>query len=181
MKVFLLFIFSISCFSQIKQPDTDFYIHENSVYWQHTYDAPNQSIEDLSIQFLKLIDGNIKFNNLKKTTTEITFEVVDDVPNYKKYGGSLMTVNYIASLYMNYNVNAEFKEGKYRVTIKNIVLDNKQAGFLKTDGKIEDFCTRNKSTEFKTGSNITQGLIYDHKHFTEKFDIKTLSNQNSNW
>lgn len=171
-KIIFISLISLQCFSQTKQPDTDFYLDNNKMYWEHIYEVPKNNINELVRYFEKEVLTNIKQDNFKLLENTISFNIADDKVNFKKYGGSQMGTAFIAQLYMNYLVVIDFKENKYKVIVKEIFLDNKLFGMGQMSGDISEFCTKKNVTEFKTNSVILNGLIYDHKHFLEKFTIQ---------
>ena len=65
MKKLILLLFSISCFSQIKQPETEFYLNDAKVYWQHIYELKGKKADEIALLFEKEVLSNIKQNNYK--------------------------------------------------------------------------------------------------------------------
>jgi hypothetical protein len=176
-KLILLFLVCCNGFSQTKQAETDFYLNNNKMYWQHVYETQNKSPDDLIKYFQKEVINNFKQDNFQIIDNTISFEINDDKVNFKKYGGTAMGTAFLAQMYMKYLVVIDFKENKYRVTVKEIFLDNK----INMSGDISEFCTKKSTTAFMTGSTIVTGLTYDHKHFLEKFDIVAQPKSDNNW
>jgi hypothetical protein len=176
----ILCLFTGSCFAQTKHPETDFYLENNKMYWEHTYEVLSKSTDDLIKYFQKEVLINIKQDNFQIIDNTISFEVNDDKVNFKKYGGTAMGTAFIAQLFMKYLVVIDFKDNKYRVTVKDIFLDNKELQY-RMSGDISEFCTKKATTVFLTGKTITTGMIYNHKHFLEKFDIKTNESLKKDW
>jgi hypothetical protein len=171
---------SFSCFSQTKHSETDFYLDNGKVYWEHIYEVEDKNTEDLIQYFEKEVLTNFKQNNFQIIDNTISFEINDDTVNYKKYGGTTMGTVLFATMYMNYLVVIDFKDQKYRVKIKEIVLDNKSFGLGHSSGNFEEYMTRKSGSTFASGKLATNGLIYMHKHFLEKFYILTQK-EVDNW
>ena len=166
-KLLLLLLITINCFSQEKHPDTDFFINNRKIYWEHVFNFPNKDSISLIKAFKKEILLSIKIENLIESENVISFQISDDMPNFRKYGGTLMGTPFIAQMYMKYLVSVEFKNEKYRVTIKEILLTNKSniTEFL------EYFVSSSSYKNFKNSGILSRGLSYDEKHFIEKFSI----------
>ncbi|MFH6966447.1 hypothetical protein [Flavobacterium sp. FlaQc-28] len=152
------------------------------MYWQHIYELPNKNTEEAIKYFQKEVLSNFKQDNFQILDNTISFEISDDKVNFKKYGGTNMGTAFLAQLYMKYLVVIDFKKDKYRVTVKEIFLDNKLYGPGRMSGDISEFCTKKDVTLFMTGKNITTGLTYNDKHFLEKFNIDlTQTTNNKDW
>lgn len=181
MKIIIfLFLISGTIFAQIKHPETDFYLENNKMYWEHIYEVPSKSTDDLIRYFQKEVLINIKQDNFQIIDNTISFEVNDDKVNFKKYGGTAMGTALIAQLNMKYLVVIDFRDNKYRVIIKEIFLDNNSPQ-ARMSGDVSEFCTKKATTVFLTGKTITTGLIYDHKHFLEKFEINLNETVKKEW
>jgi len=175
----LLFVVSVTCFSQEKHSDTDFYLLDKEVYWMHVYENDSLKKDELIKYFQKEVLTNIKQDNFQIIDNTISFKINDDKVDFKKYGGTSMGTAFIAQLYLTYLVVIDFKDYRYKVTIKDIFLDNKAIGSGSLTGEFHEFVLKNKNTEFLKSNTITKGLIYDHKHFLEKFTIN--KSKDSNW
>lgn len=179
MKKIILFLllFSINCFSQTKQPETNFYLENGKVYWQNIYEVPGKNIDDLIQYFRKEVLTDIKQDNFQIIDNTISFVIDNDKVNFKKYGGTTMGTAIFIQYYYKYLVVIDFKEEKYRVTVKDIFLDNKNI-MVRDSGNFEEYITKKKNTEFTTNSIAIKGLQYFHKDFLNKFNINTESKKN---
>jgi hypothetical protein len=182
MKYILLLLTTFSCLAQIKHPTTEFYLENNKVYWQHIYEVPNKNTEELIKYFQKEVMNNIKLDNFQLLDNTISFEINDDKINFKKYGGTTMgTVMFIMDYY-KYLVVIDFKDEKYRVTIKDIFIDNKYFGTsIHSFGYLEEYITKKKNTLFTTNNVTTVGLGYNDKYFLEKFEINLNESTKKDW
>lgn len=173
MKYLLILLFSINCFSQEKHPDTDFFINNGKVYWEHIFNySKNDSIE-LMKRFKKEILLTNKIENLIESENSISFQISDDMPNFRKYGGTSMGTPFIAQMYMKYLVTINFKNEKYRVIVQDIFLDNKAFGGGHMSGFLQEFVGTNKYQNFKKSNALSKGLTYDEKHFIDKFQLNS--------
>lgn len=179
MKFKLLFLLlPLYGFSQLKQTDTNFFIENNKVIWQKIYELPNTNADSIYKIFQKKVLINLKTQNQQYLDNILNFEIVDDLVNYKKYGGTNMGTAMYAQYFFNYLAVVEFKENKYRVTIKEINIDNKSS-FSRDKGLLEEYITKRKNSEFVTNSIAVRGLTYIDKHLTEKFSIP--ADKKDNW
>jgi uncharacterized protein (UPF0333 family) len=182
VKITILILF-ISCaiVAQNKHPETDFYLYEKKMFWEHVFDAPGQSQTDLMQYFEKYVLTNFKQNNFQIFENTISFEMVGDVVNYKKYGGSTMGTVIFATMQMNYLVVIDFKDDRYKVRIKDINLDDQNIGLAHSSGKLEEYTTKKSITEFQSNKLVTTGLQYQHLNFMEKFQINPQISANKDW
>ncbi len=176
-----MLIVSISCFAQIKHPDTNFCLENEKVYWQQVYQVPGIKVDSLIQYFQKEVLTNIKQDNFQTIGNTISFEVNDDKVNIKKYGGTTMGSVIFASDYLKYLVVIDFKDEKYRVIVKDIFLDNKLYGIGQDSGDLSEYITKKNKTLFTTNSLANKGLIYFDKHFTEKFERNTNQSLKKDW
>lgn len=180
-KFILLLLISFASFSQTKLPETDFFLENGKVYWQHIYEVSGKNTEELIKYFQKEVMNNIKQDNFQLLDNTISFEINDDKINFKKYGGTSMgTVMFIQD-YFKYLVVINFKDEKYRVTIKDIFIDNKFYGSIHDSGYLEEYITKKKNTLFTTNNLANIGMGYNHKYFLEKFEINNNESIKKDW
>lgn len=178
--IFFLLI-SFSAFSQIKHTTTDFYLSEKKVYWQHIYEVKDKDSIELRNYFEKEILLSLKLSDLQSIENTISFKISDDSVDFRKYGGKAMTTAFLSQLPLNYLVIIDFKNQKYRVTIKEIFLNDNRTGNNYLSGNLTEFCTKKKATIFNESNTITKGLEYNNNHFLEKFTIKEDPSLNQKW
>lgn len=180
-KILLLLLIGFSGFSQIKLPNTDFYLDAGKVYWQHIYEVPGKKTEDLIKYFQKEVMTTIKQDNFQIIDNTASFTINDDRINYKKYGGTSMGVVLFIRDYYKYLVVIDFKEEKYRVTIKEIFIDNKLYNAGQSSGFLEEYITKKKQTLFTTNNLAAVGMGYNDKYFLEKFQFNTNESVKKDW
>lgn len=180
-KITLLLLIGFSSFAQIKHPETDFYLENSKIYWQHVYDVPGKNIDELIKYFEKEVMINFKQDNFQNIDNTISFTINDDKINFKKYGGTTMGSILFIQDYFKYLVVIDFKEEKYRVTVKEIFIDNKIYNVAHSAGYLEEYVTKKKQTLFTTNSLATTGLIYNHKYFLEKFERNMNDSIKKDW
>ena len=165
----ILFI-SVNIFAQVKAPDTDFILKAGSVYWQHVYEVPGKATAEITQLIEEKFPDGINRENFAKSEKQITFLVKNDKPNIKKMGGKETKTHTIALLYMKYQVTIDIQDGRYTATLRQIFLDNLDATERKS-GDISKFACNTSNLTFKTDPGVLKGLVYDHMHFLQKFDI----------
>lgn len=180
-KIVLLLLMGFSGFSQIKFPNTEFYLENGKVYWQHVYQTPGKKVDDLMKYFQKEVLVNIKLDNFQIIDNTISFTINDDKINFKKYGGTTMGTVMFVQDYYKYLVVIDFKEEKYRITIKDIFIDNKFNGSIHSSGFLEEYITKKKNTLFSTNNLVAVGMGYNDKYFLEKFQINTTESLKKEW
>jgi len=180
-KIIILLLITFSTLAQIKHPDTDFYLQNGKVYWQHVYEVPGKNTDELIKYFEKEVMINFKQDNFQIIDNTISFTINDDKINFRKYGGTAMGTVLFTLAFYNYLVVIDFKEGKYRVSVKEIFIDNKIFGPGQSSGYLEEFITKKKGSMFTTNGLATTGLIYNHKYFLEKFERNTTESIKKEW
>lgn len=151
--------------AQIKHPETDFYNLDKSVYWQHVFEAPNTTKEDLLLFTNQLFSSSRLNSNLTAVENSISFTTDGDIVNYKKYGGREMTTPMILRGEMSYRVTIDIQENRYRVTVKEINFINALQPLLSTS--LNESVS--KKDEFRTGNGVTNTLKFCQSHFIDKF------------
>lgn len=180
-KIILLLLIGFSSFGQIKHPETDFYLENGKVYWQHVYDVPGKKIDELIKYFEKEVMINFKQDNFQNIENTISFTINDDRVNFRKYGGTAMGTILFIQDYYKYLVVIDFKEEKFRVTVKEIFIDNKIYNVAHSAGYLEEYVTKKKQTLFTTNNLANTGLMYNHKHFLEKFERNLNESIKKEW
>lgn len=88
-KVFLIstILFGQFIFGQ-KYLDTlyNFKIENGELIWQKVFSSENDNVKDL---FIKSVVTNIKKKDLQELDKTISFEVIGDEVDFKKYGGEM--------------------------------------------------------------------------------------------
>ena len=130
--------------------ETDnFEIENGKLIWQKVYET-----ELTNEQLKERIKNSGNFKNLELSENGIIAEITNLSIDYKGYGSSEMsTPIYVARNSLNSFVQIEFKENRYRVTIKNIKLTQKYEDALSNQGEMTDlevFALKKRNTEFKS-------------------------------
>lgn len=161
---------------------------------QNTFN--NFSPEDNKLIWQKVFETKLDFNQLTDKIKESgILEKIEIGENkilgqskpieadFKGAGYSEMTTPmYIARSFFDGFVLIEFKDGKYRVTFKSIMLTQKYNDGLSKEGKktsIETFGMKNGKNELKEAFTKSSSIILDYT-FTKAFDFKSLD-KNDNW
>lgn len=148
MKAILFIIYSTFLISFSVSETSNFEIDEKKVIWQKVY-ASELTKEEL----IKKITSSGNFNDIKKSEESLTATINELSLDYEGYGSSEMsTPMYIARSYVKAFVLIEFKEKRYRVTIKNIKFVQKYDDGLSEVGETSDlelYALRKRNTEFK--------------------------------
>lgn len=167
--IIVLLLIGLNVSSQIK--DTlNFTTIDKDIVWQKIFE--NKS-ENLLIYFKKTIISNIKTDNLQEIDNRLSFEIQGDNVDTKKYGGTWGNTLIPLKFPLSYLVLIDFKENKYRVTVKSIIADyGMQLGHV----KFSDVLLRNG--EISNKKIIIGGLNFLDKHLTEKF---TIIDKNDDW
>jgi len=172
-KITLLLILLTSTIYSQKYIDTlyNFRLNENKIIWQKVFETKEK---DLQNTFRKKVITNIKLENLQEIDNIISFSVIEDIIDFKKYGGKWGSTAIFVQYPNNYLVVIDFKHQKYRVTIKAISLKS-EIQYMATD--LKDYVI--KKNKIKNSKTNNKGLNYYNKHFIAKFTLKNSTN--SDW
>ena len=164
----LLLLISIGSYAQTGIV-SNFTMENGSLIYRQVFEIP--TTEDNLLLFLMNTQG---VADVEKHDAFITAKVKDMKIDYKKHGGSWAS----APIHLNYlqsgNLLAEYKEGKYRITISNLSYQHPNASTVARDGQLQDLIL-NRNNEFKTGKAYLTILYYMDKHFTDVFTAKEVA------
>lgn len=177
MKFTILLVFTLIITNFNQTENDNFLIEGNQVVWQKTYET------ELSKEsIIEKIKAAGKFENISVSEGTITAEIRDLSIDYKGYGESEMsTPMYLSRSFVKAFCMIEFKDKKYRVTLKNIKFVQKYDDVVSKMGEVtdtEEFALSKKNTEFKSGflKKPSKILNYTFLKVTEFNNI-----DNSNW
>lgn len=88
-----------------------------------------------------------------------------------KWGNTALFVQYP----QNYLVIVDFKDKRYRVTIKSIESDSSMAGVGKLE--LSSIVIKRKMGKIKNNKTNSKALKYYDLHFIEKFEIKNKKDE----
>lgn len=173
--LFLLLVSPLLVLSQDNEVE-DFFILENDiVIWQKTYET-NKEINEMYL-YLKQTG---KYNEINIIEDKIVCELKPQTIDLKITPYSAMGVPVIVTLNdIKGIVVYEFKQGKYRVTFKNIILinntDNAIYGKVGSEMSFEDAYVKKGKNEFKKPFTNKPKDIYN-LNFSNWFDTIELKN-----
>lgn len=149
MKPIIIFLCSTFLFGFNLSETDNFEIENGQLIWQKVFNT------DLTKeQFINEIKSSGQFDNIIENNKNFTAEINQLSLDFKGYGVSEMsTPIYIARSYLKAFVLIEFKEQRYRVTLKSIKLVQKHEDALSKVGEttnIELFALKKRNTEFKS-------------------------------
>jgi len=177
MKKILLIILLIPLFSFGQQEINNFKVNDQRLLvWQKVYENSG-SVEDI---FNSLMSTGF-FKDVSRSDSSFygTFEGIE--PDYKGYGSSeMMTPIYIARSFINGGFRVDVKDGKYRITLQNLTLEQKYSDGLSRQGektKIESYAVSRSG--IKSGFNKKPAGILDYT-FTKIFQLGP-QDDNEDW
>ena len=158
----------------------NFKIENKEVIWQYTFDS-DLKIDSLKITYYKKIISSIDIDNFNELEDRFSFFIKNEKINRDAYytGGGFndpKQLNYP----LNYFVIVDFKNFKYRVTIKKMFVDatsNRYLGII----DIETLLTKSGVTKFKTTKYSIGFFEVLDKYFLDEFAIKNIALENDDW
>lgn len=179
-RVFMIsFLFVVLIINLNAQETVNNFLPENNkIFWQKVYETG--------------MDFNHLVGRVKESGILVKYEIEDNKilgqtkqieADYKGAGyGEMSTPMYVARSFFNGFAVIEFKNGKYRVIIKNIMLTQKYDDGLSKEGEkstIESFGIKKGKNEMKAAFMKSPSKILDYT-FTKAFVFK-LSDKKGNW
>ncbi len=185
MKKILFSLFLASFFSVSYAQEEEFVfpykylkLSEGEVLWEKIFIADSLNpaeVEKMLFNYLPTISG---IKNVAKLGDVIVFDISNFKVDYKKYGGK--PINTV--MFLNHPLDAKgfvsIKEGKYRITIKNIIFSTytPQTGFSKIT--LEEGITRKKGAAFSQREILVDAGIYIESTFDDLFKKRVVK---SDW
>ncbi len=161
MKYLFVIIISILTLNLGSVDIDNFQIEDGNLIWQKVHQT-DLSKEEIIIQIK--ISG--EYDNINIIGESLTATISRKELDFKEMGESNSSVPiYIVNSDINAFVHFEFKNNKYRVTVKKIVLVQKSTNILSEEGEItniETYALRNQNTELKNSFSKKPASILDY-------------------
>lgn len=176
----IVFLTSVICYAQNLY--TYFKIDNGQLVYERIYNIDSIAagkIDTLLQQQLPTAKG---ITNVQSNNGAITCSIVDLIVNYKKYGGTAMGTAMFLNDPFTANVSIQIKEGKYKITVTNIVFNlvvPTAYGISHVKQAAETTFLKNSSTEFKTRDKLIEAGKYMELQFNDIFTIKII--QKTDW
>jgi hypothetical protein len=180
-KYIFITLLSFQIYAQTKHESTNFYIDEKKVYWQNTYDVPNTKSTDLFTFFEKYIISSFKTTDLRISEDKISFTVTDQRLNVKDYGKKSMTSAIFVQNWQSFLCVVDFKDSKYRVTLKEIQFTNKAIGLGYTNEDITFYVTTSKETEFTNKKVFNEALLMLDEFYNKIYEPSNIMKEEKDW
>lgn len=178
MKSTFLLFFTLLTFHLNQAENENFLIESNQVAWQKTYET--ELSKETLIDKIKTAG---KFENINISENKLTAEIKDLSIDYKGFGESEMsTPMYLSRSFVKAFFVFEFKDKKYRVTIKNIKFIQKYDDGLSKMNEVtelETYALSKKNTEFKSSFSKKPSKILNYT-FSKTTEFKNET-QNNKW
>lgn len=177
--IILLSIIFLTALSIVAQESVNNFIPENNkIVWQKVFETNLDKA-----QLLDIIKVSGVFENYDIEDDKISGQINPVDADFKGAGFSEMsTPIYIARSFFDGYLIIEFKENRYRVTLKNIMLIQQYDDGLSKAGEkttIETYAIKNGQNELKKAFTKSPSVILDYT-FTNIFNFK-LTENNDNW
>lgn len=177
--IILLSILSFAMLNLIAQENVNNFIPDNNkIIWQKVFETNLDKTE-----LVNLIKESGLFENYEIEDDKILGQMIPVDADFKGAGyGEMSTPMYIARSFFDGYVIIEFKEARYRVTVKNIMLTQQYDDGLSKEGEkttIETYAIKSGKNEIKNAFSKSPSIILDYT-FTNIFNFKR-SETNDQW
>lgn len=175
-------LLSLICFSSFsiraQESIHNFYPENNKIIWQKVFET--------ELDFNQLTNQIKESGILEKIETGENKLMGQTKPIDADFKGAgyreMSTPMYIARSFFDGFALIEFKDGKYRVTLKNIMLTQEYDDGLSEEGEkstIESFGIKRGKNEMKVAFKKSPSIILDYT-FTNSFTFKKVK-KDDNW
>lgn len=178
MKRLLVLIFltvaSLGSFAQSQEAVNGFLAVDREVVWQKVYETP-LSFKEISDEVV----NSALYANYVIEENRITGDMRPIDADYKGAGYAYAeTPVYISTSSIYGFVTIEYKEGRYRVTLRKIFFAQKFDYMLAEKGErisIETYCSKNSNGELRPAFTKAPSKILDYT-FSKRFDFNKKQN-----
>lgn len=178
----LILVFATTIVVHGQETINNFKIDNNEIVWQKVYDT-SMSIDTILTfdQLVTNVKNSLLFEKIEISDNKILGELNQFNALFKEAGYNEMNCPmYIARNHIKCSVILDYKEGKYRVTVKKISLIQAYSDPISEIGQISslnDFALRKGNTEIKPMFKKAASTILDYT-FTKMFRFEK---KNDNW
>lgn len=164
LTILLLFIGFVS-YGQTTPLTTlyNFVIESGQVQHIKVYEVANTPEKQLSDKLYTHLSTVAGIKELVIKDNSITGDINNLTVDYKKYGGTWGNTITLLRAPMEGKFIIQIKDNKYRVISSDL-------GFG-ANGKLKDFFTRNKGTEFVSRQGLQDALKYIDGHLSDMFNV----------
>ena len=171
--ILFLVAFSIISFSSFSQEINGFQINSGKLEWVKVCESTlNQT------QILDLLEVNGQISEVENSDFRILGNFSSIEPDYKGLGiGEMSAPIYIARNWVRGKFIIDFKEGRYKVILRDILLTQKYTDPISEMGEVSTLDSFAISKmEFKNGFLKSPSKILDYT-FTKEFSFEILENE----
>ncbi len=171
----IVLFFCVIVFAQGQNPIDNFKIQDKEVYWQKIYPT------DLNFkQLVSSIKNSLKLKDIEIGENKITgySTLFSSDPTGAGYSCGRTRI-YVCSYDIQGHVIVDLKEGKYRVTFRQIILKDKNFNLnqsLSKDKPFETYALNGKKEKFSSHFIKSPHKIYDYT-FLKEFEIKQIKEE----
>lgn len=163
-------IFSIALTLKAQEPVNNFLLENNKIIWQKVFETEmnfDELVEKIKESGI-FLEPEIGENKILGQTKPIEADFVG--AGYSE----MSTPIFVARSFFDGFAIIDFKDGKYRGTLKNIMLTQKYADVLTEEGEkstLESFGVKKRKNRLKRGFTKSTSAILDYT-FTKQFKFK---------
>ena len=171
--LFLLLLLSISKIYAQDSPYKSYKLADGQLLYEQVYTCDTMKSDQIGKMLSTEVPKIKGLTDFRKESEVITGRLKNAMIDYRKYGGKWSNTPVLLKNPFDANVTIEWKDGKYRVTLSNIIFHS--AGFGETD--LGQMLTRKKGTDWDLRPGAKQIGDYTEQYYTNLFWVKN----NSNW
>ncbi|WP_443937641.1 hypothetical protein [Pedobacter sp. MW01-1-1] len=165
-------------------PNSCLILKNNAVLFEKTYftTLSNKELKQKLKLFLPSVKAFQLTSDANQNDEQLSGRLTDFLINYRKYGGTHLFTPEIMNTPIQANVIIQIREGKYRVTISEIIFKN--ANTAPDSGEpttADDLFTRAKRSKIRTNETSLNCAHYMSRDLAESFDINASSKINTDF
>lgn len=160
-------------------------LKNNVLFFQKAYSSALN--KDGLVNALKSFLPTVNSFELSDVTNQTTYQLKGKISNYfvnyRKYGDGNSGVSNLIDFPLNADVLIQIKDGKYRVTISNLVVQQYYESSIlnKENTALESFITKNDRSKIQKNNKSVKTLRYIDNELNFAFDLNSTAKITDNF
>lgn len=196
--LFLLFLLPFSSFAQTDTVNTYVFpgiqdsiagtsliLKNNVLLFQKVYSSAlnKDGLANALRSFLPTVNSFELSDVTNQTTYQLKGKISNYFVNYRKYGDGNSGVSNLIYFPLNADVLIQIKDGKYRVTISNLIVQQYYESSIinKDNTALESFITKNDRSKIQKNNKSIKTLRYIDNELNFAFDLNSTAKITDNF
>lgn len=174
--IFFLYALLITsyCYSQNASPYKCLKLDEGgNLIFEQVYECDSLNSDEVKSMLSSYVPSISSFKDYQQDGKVITGTITAGMVDYKKYGGKWSNTAIFLNWPFSANVNFQWKDGRYKVTVTNITFHVNGAN---NNTELKSLLTRKRGSEWNNSSMAVQSGIYVEHYLFDILKAKRTDN-----